>query len=369
MPMSPRLALASALLVVASCSGGSDTSTGPTPSNVASVDLSPLTPTIGIDSAMTFVAVPRDASGNPISGAAVSWLSSDPSKATIDANGVAHGASIGVVAITATSGTHSASTVLSIRIGTVVQPAAARLVAAGNDHGCAIIASALSCWGVDGFSEIGVAATATCTADLSGSTPSACVPSPQHPGGGIAFTSVTAGGTHSCGLTSAGKAYCWGDNGHGQLGTGIPGTNTTPTAVSGGLTFRSLAAGYQFTCGLATTGSIYCWGRNDAGEVGAGLLATVVPTPQLALSNATFVALATGWEHACAIAVDGTLYCWGRADNGQLALGATGNRSVAFARPRLSQMEAAFRGSLEYVRPHDRGRRVLLGRRVHGTDR
>jgi alpha-tubulin suppressor-like RCC1 family protein len=64
------------------------------------------------------------------------------------------------------------------------------------------------------------------------------------------------------------------------------------------------------------------------GEAGAGLGATVIPTPQLAVTSATFVALAVGWEHACAIAVEGTLYCWGRGDNGRLALGSSGNRSV-----------------------------------------
>ena len=328
MTMLRPLASALVFIAVVSCSGAGDSSTGPTPSNVASVELSPLTPTIGVDSAMTFVAVSRDASGSAVGNAVVTWLSSDPTKATIDANGVAHGAATGVVAITATSGTHSASTVLSIRTGTVVQPVAARVVAAGNDHGCAIIASALSCWGADGLGQIGIAATSTCTSDISGSSSTPCVPSPQHPGGGVAFISVTAGGSHSCGLTSAGKAYCWGDNAHGQLGTGVSGTTTTPTAVSGGLIFRSLAAGYEFTCGLTTTGSVYCWGRNDRGEVGAGLLATVVSTPQLALSTTTFVALATGWEHACAIAVDGTLYCWGRGDTGQLALATNGNRSV-----------------------------------------
>ena len=84
------LAIALVFVAAASCSGGSDSSTGPTPSNVASVDLSPLTPTIGVDSAMTFVAVSRDASGNAIGNSPVTWLSSDLTKATIDANGVAH---------------------------------------------------------------------------------------------------------------------------------------------------------------------------------------------------------------------------------------------------------------------------------------
>ena len=46
------------------------------------------------------------------------------------------------------------------------------------------------------------------------------------------------------------------------------------------------------------------------------------------MSDANFVALAAGWEHVCAIAIDGSLYCWGRGDGGRLAQSGIGNRSV-----------------------------------------
>src|SRR5450830_927166 len=37
---------------------------------------------------------------------------------------------------------------------------------------------------------------------------------------GSTFTALTARYQHTCGLTSAGTAYCWGYNGYGQLGDG-----------------------------------------------------------------------------------------------------------------------------------------------------
>ena len=46
----------------------------------------------------------------------------------------------------------------------------------------------------------------------------------------LSFQQVSAGGFHACGVTSAGQAYCWGDNDFGALGTG---SNTGPEACSG----------------------------------------------------------------------------------------------------------------------------------------
>lgn len=74
---------------------------------------------------------------------------------------------------------------------------------------------------------------------------------------GERYISVAAGGAHACGLTTAGAAYCWGKNDYGQLGAG-PGVATqassTPVLVTGGLTFRVLSAGTSHTCGLTTAG-------------------------------------------------------------------------------------------------------------------
>ena len=54
----------------------------------------------------------------------------------------------------------------------------------------------------------------------------------------------------------------------------------TPAGVRG-LTFQTVSAGYLHTCGVTTAGAIYCWGDNSEGELGNGSLAggSVTPVP------------------------------------------------------------------------------------------
>jgi alpha-tubulin suppressor-like RCC1 family protein len=131
-------------------------------------------------------------------------------------------------------------------------------LAAGGAHNCALSAAgAAYCWGRNIEGELGNG-TSTGTHAL-----------PQEVLGGRAFAQIFAGPFHTCALTEAGVAYCWGRSG-GRLGVGHLNEETTPTPVSGGLTFRSLVLGEEHTCGLTTAGDAYCWGGNGLSQLGNG---------------------------------------------------------------------------------------------------
>jgi alpha-tubulin suppressor-like RCC1 family protein len=85
------------------------------------------------------------------------------------------------------------------------------------------------------------------------------------------FDNVNAGYFHTCGVTLGGRGFCWGLNSSGDLGNGTPtGNLTTPTAVLGGLTWRALSGGISHTCGVTTDDRAYCWGQNMVGQLGDG---------------------------------------------------------------------------------------------------
>jgi alpha-tubulin suppressor-like RCC1 family protein len=150
------------------------------------------------------------------------------------------------------------------------------------------------CWGANDQGQLGDGTTAP-------------RPAPTLVAGDPAFTTISAGARHTCGL-AGGQAYCWGDNSNGQLGQA--GATTVPGVVVGGLAFASLAAGSEYTCGLTPGGQAYCWGLNGIGQLGNGTTAAAAAPTQVS-GNLTFASLTASEEHTCGVASDQVAYCWG----------------------------------------------------------
>lgn len=84
------------------------------------------------------------------------------------------------------------------------------------------------------------------------------------------FTTVTVGDGHGCGLNATGAAWCWGENGYGQLGDGTvdDGLHPIPKAVLPGTAFTSIAASDTGACAVTSTADLYCWGDDYNGDSG-----------------------------------------------------------------------------------------------------
>jgi alpha-tubulin suppressor-like RCC1 family protein len=138
----------------------------------------------------------------------------------------------------------------------------------------------------------------------------------------LTFTQISAGNAHSCGVTTGGLAYCWGLQAFGELGDGTQSTtHDAPVAVVGGLRFSQIRAAVTHTCGLTTDGLAYCWGQNDLGQLGDGSTPTHHFSPVPVAGGRKFIQIQVGFEHSCALTSAGVAFCWGMNASGQLGIG------------------------------------------------
>ena len=195
-----------------------------------------------------------------------------------------------------------------VRVSTALKFAS---VSTGSTFACALTTDgAAYCWGNAGPDDVGPGA-------VPGERIERRVPSAV--AGGHTFASLSAGGAHACGVTSAGIAYCWGDNDEGQLGDGTTRTSETPVRVATDARFRSVTAGFAHTCGLAVDGRAYCWGERG---VKGGRAA--VPARPITVGGALrFASLSAGSYYTCGVVTSGAGYCWGNNDFGELGDGTT----------------------------------------------
>lgn len=184
---------------------------------------------------------------------------------------------------------------------------------------------------------------------------------------------LAAGHAHTCARTAAGDVYCWGDNRRGQAG-GTSDVVLEPTLVARGA--DRVIAGGETSC-AARAGTWSCWGDLyvlrelcespcDLPIGSSSEVALPFAADRLALSRGLTCAVlgsgpvrCTGWastlegyswgtsavtmslpgtedtvdlvasdRHACAVASDGRVRCWGLNDRGQLGGERAGSHSL-----------------------------------------
>jgi len=259
-------------------------------------------------------------------------------------------------------------------------PTRYKAVAAGTSHTCAITeAGTIRCWGKptpgilespagNNWERIGAGKEHSCAIDTQGTM--ACWgrntwAQTQVPPN-TTWEHVACGDEFTCGIEVGGQVRCWGYSLEFQ---------TDPPA---GLVASAICVGYRYGCVVTTDGAVVCWDDNHMGPKGfppAGLTSasqvacsvfadeglsmalddnggvwrwgnagTIEGTPGEAVGLFSGIQCAfdaqgethcagsgpgpppagevvdvsgPGWDHACAIRPDGTLFCWGDPSDGK----------------------------------------------------
>lgn len=218
-----------------------------------------------------------------------------------------------------------------------------KTVSAGFQHTCAIAADGFGyCWGSNDSGRLGNSSTSdsvlpvavTRTGVLSGMT----------------LRDIEAGGIMTCAIASDDKAYCWGSNLYGALGHNVVGSvgSTSPVAVTStgvlaGKTIKDIATGINHACVLASDNAVYCWGSNLQGQLGNGTntdsRVPVAVTNSGALAGKSIKSLSAGYYSTCVVASDNKSYCWGVNNGGSLADGTQADRNIPAATTETAELK------------------------------
>ena len=166
---------------------------------------------------------------------------------------------------------------------------------------------------------------------------------------------VAAGQNHACALLGDGTVKCWGYVRNKQDATlveGVAGAKSIWAASQGGDTCVSLAdgsvtcwtdyagakknenlsgvvamAGRSHMCAIKNDGTVWCWGSNDRGQLGNGEVGGSQSKPVQVAGIKDPTSIAAGSQFSCAAIEDGSVKCWGYNQRGQLGDGTLMDRA------------------------------------------
>jgi alpha-tubulin suppressor-like RCC1 family protein len=343
------------------------TAAAPAQAPVATVTVGTALDTLEAYELRDMQATLRDSANNVLTNRVVRWTSSNPAVATIDSvTGTLTGLDRGTVTVTATSEgkTGTARRVVVIKY---------RSLTTATEHACDIASGGIVwCWGRNGaqgrigmaqlgadvissspvrlntplrFNQISSYGTTTCGVANNGtlhcwgsnsafafgansSVAQSATPVAVAAPFGLIFKQVSVGSQHACAITIEGRAYCWGPNSSGQLGTGNTTWAQTPVVAASNLSFASISAGSDYTCGITTGGAAWCWGANGLGQLGEGATPSMGNTqsnaPVQVVGGHTFRSISSSSQLTCGVTTANVALCWGRGLGGRLGTGNTG---------------------------------------------
>jgi alpha-tubulin suppressor-like RCC1 family protein len=236
---------------------------------------------------------------------------------------------------------------------------AAANVGLSFSHTCAVGRdSSLWCWGDNSGEELGIGnvGLGDCAAPIPGPS---CEASPQQVTAlGNNAVAVVAGTGQTCALLLGGLVWCWGSTGNssslllpptrvtsidevvqvasgGALNCALKQEGSVWCWQTGGQVSRvdaiaksaaEIAVSGDGICARKSDGSVWCWGNNGKGQLGDGTTNSSNVPVRVAALPAKAVQISAGdanVSHSCALLQDGSAWCWGSNEHGQLGDGTT----------------------------------------------
>jgi len=191
-------------------------------------------------------------------------------------------------------------------------------ISAGGNHTCALTtAGGVKCWGRNWYGQLGD------NTQTDRWTPVYVY------GLSSGVAAISAGNRHTCALTTEGGAKCWGWNGFGQIGDNTKTSRYTPVNVYGlSSGVAAIDSGEFYTCALTTEGGVKCWGYNAYGQLGDNTITNrLTPVNVVGLSSGV-AAISEGGYHTCALTTAGGVKCWGSNDYGEIGDNMTDTRYI-----------------------------------------
>jgi alpha-tubulin suppressor-like RCC1 family protein len=108
------------------------------------------------------------------------------------------------------------------------------------------------------------------------------------------------------------------------------GTEWVPFYIPDSIFSTLISLGYAHSCGTKADGTLWCWGRNDKGQLNDGTT-TDSDIPIDVSGGDTWKFISNGKNHSCGIKADDTAWCWGYNWRGQLGDGTETDSNVPVA--------------------------------------
>ena len=254
------------------------------------------------------VGTVQDQAGSVMSESTIVWSSSDTTIATVSSTGLVSAVGFGPATVKATVyDVDDSSKALAAGEVTVVVSFKWTSVSAGESHSTGITTDGkIWGWGGNFSNQAGLQSDGN-------------IKTPKKFNTDLTWTSLSSGQDSNAGVSSAGDAYVWGNR--DGMANGAFNDSSTPVLVSGGLVWSTVSVGTRHTAGLTTDGKAYSWGINYEGHLGDGSNVDKSKDPVLVIGGHTWASIVTGDHHTLGLTTAGEAYAWGRNGNGPLGNG------------------------------------------------